>query len=108
MNFPEPIKKLPLADIPLDGCTANLLQGENQQVLFMTFTKDVDLPEHSHEAQWGIVLSGNITMTIDGNTRTYRSGDNYYIPAGVKHSGTIYAGYSDITYFDQKDRYKPK
>jgi len=106
--FPEPILKLPEADIPLEGVTAFLSQGANQQIIFMQFSKDVDLPEHSHAAQVGFVLEGKIDMTIGGVKNTYQKGDIYYIPEGVKHSGKIYAGYADITYFDQKDRYKEK
>ncbi len=104
--FPEPIAKLPLADIPLDGCKAYLSQGSGHQILFMEFEKDVDLPEHAHDAQLGIVLEGRIDMTIDGKTCTYQKGDRYYIPTGVKHSGKIYAGYSDITFFGEENRYR--
>jgi len=106
--FPEPILNLPEADIPLNGIRAYLSQGSDHQIIFMHFSEDVDLPEHSYEAQWGIVLEGKIEMTIDGKTRTYRKGDRYFIPKGVKHSGKIYAGYADITYFQQKNRYSTK
>lgn len=106
--FPPPIGKLPLADIKLPGCRASLLQGEEQQLLFMSFAEDTRLPEHSHEAQWGIVLAGTISLTVDGITTEYTKGDNYFIPAGTLHSGFISAGYADITYFDQKDRYDIK
>jgi quercetin dioxygenase-like cupin family protein len=106
--FPEPILNLPEADIPIEGIKAYLAQGDSFQILFMTFEKDVDLPEHSHESQWGIVLEGRIDLTIDGKTITYRKGDRYFIPKGVKHSGKIFAGYTDITFFNEKDRYKSK
>ena len=65
--FPEPIRNLPQADIPIEGITSYLLQGENQQVVFMSFDKDVSVPEHSHEAQWGVVLDGESELTIGGN-----------------------------------------
>ena len=107
-NFPEIIENLPLADIPLKGVTAFLSQGENQQILFMEFEEDIDLPEHQHESQYGIVLEGKIELVINGIKNTYVKGDRYYIPAGVKHYGKIYAGYADITFFNQKDRYNTK
>lgn len=107
-GFPEPILNLKEADIPLDGVKAYLSQGDNHQILFMKFEKDVDLPEHCHDAQWGIVLEGKIEMTIDGIKKLYTKGDRYYIPPGVKHNGKIYAGYTDITYFNEKNRYKVK
>ena len=106
--FPDPIKNLPEADTPLDGVTAYLSQADTHQILFMEFEKDVDLPEHSHEAQIGIVLEGKIELVIDGEKRCFTKGDRYYIPARVMHSGKIYGGYADVTFFNEPNRYSPK
>ena len=106
--FTEPIINLPLADIPLQGITAYLSQGESHQIIFMEFAEDVNLPEHAHAAQVGIVLAGRIDLVIAGVPHTFVKGDRYTIPAGAVHSGHIYAGYADITFFDQKDRYGVK
>ena len=106
--FPDPIKNLPEADIPLEGIKAYLSQSDTHQIIFMEFTKDVDLPEHSHAAQIGIVLEGKIDLTLGGKKETYTKGDRYYIPEGVSHSGKIYSGYADITFFDEPDRYSRK
>jgi quercetin dioxygenase-like cupin family protein len=103
--FPDPIASLPQADIPLPGCTAYLLQGANHQIIFMEFAQDADLPAHSHAAQYGVVLEGRIDLTIGGESHTFTKGDRYVIPAGAVHSGKIHAGYADITFFDQADRY---
>jgi len=104
-TFPEPILNLPKADIPIRGVEAYLSQGENHQIIFMEFSEDIDLMEHDHESQWGIVLEGKIDLIIGGIKRTCIKGDRYFIPKGVKHSGRIYSGYADMTYFNQKDRY---
>lgn len=106
--FPDPINRLPRADIPLPGCRAYLMQGAGQQLLFMEFDQDVELPEHSHAAQVGFILEGRIDLRIDGQAHTFSKGDAYVIRAGAKHSGKIYAGYADITFFDQPDRYAVK
>ncbi len=106
--FPEPIQSLPEADIPLEGIKAYLSQAKTHQIIFMEFEKDVELPEHSHAAQIGFVLEGKIELTIDGQKKTYFKGDRYYIPEGVLHSGIIYAGYADITFFNEPDRYSRK
>lgn len=106
--FPKTILCLPKADISLPGISAYLLQGANQQVVFMEFSEEIDLPEHAHAGQWGVVVSGKIDLLIGEVRQTFGKGDCYYIPEGVKHSGKIYAGYADITYFDQKSRYKSK
>ncbi|PKM49769.1 MAG: cupin domain-containing protein [Firmicutes bacterium HGW-Firmicutes-7] len=106
--FPKPICELPMADIPLNGLAAYLSQGDNHQIIFMQFNEDVDLLEHSHESQWGIVLEGRIDLVIDGIKHEYKKGDRYFISKDIKHSGKIYAGYADMTYFNEKDRYKTK
>jgi len=106
--FPAPIRNLPAADIPIEGLNAYLSQADTHQIIFMEFKKDADLPEHSHAAQIGIVLEGRIDLTIGGKKRTYAKGDRYYIPSGVPHSGKIYAGYADVTFFNEPDRYSRK
>lgn len=106
--FPPQILDLPEADLPFKGATAYLSQSKDHQILFMKFDEDVELPPHSHNAQWGVVLEGQIELTIDGVTNLFKKGDRYFIPEGVTHFGKIFAGYTDITYFAQADRYKIK
>jgi len=107
-SFPNIITNLPEADIPIEGVRAYLIQSENQQILFMSFENDVEIPEHSHGAQWGVILDSEIELTIGGKKYTFKKGDTYFIPEGVKHRAKIKQGYKDITLFDQKDRYKVK
>lgn len=106
--FPEPVRKLPEADVPVKGVKAYLSQGDGHQIVFMEFGEDVDLPEHAHKSQWGIILNGKVDLTIGGVRKTYSEGQNYFVPDGVKHHGHIYAGLAVIEYFDQKDRYPLK
>ncbi|HOB51756.1 MAG TPA: cupin domain-containing protein [Acidobacteriota bacterium] len=106
--FPELIRCLPRADIPLPGVRAYLSQGEDHQVLFMEFTADAAVPEHAHAAQWGVVVAGRIDLVIDGVPHTFGPGDSYAIPAGVPHSARIHAGYADVTCFAQRDRYRAR
>ncbi len=106
--FPESIRNLPKADIPLEGLTAYLSQAEDHQILYMQFDKDVELKEHVHSDQVGFVLEGCIDLIIDGEKHSFTKGDRYNIPKGIKHSGFIYAGYADITVFMEPDRYKVK
>jgi quercetin dioxygenase-like cupin family protein len=106
--FPDPIVRLPEADVPIDGVRAYLSQSEGHQIVFMEFSKDVEVPEHSHESQWAVVLEGRIDIVIGGEALTLGKGDQYFVPRGVKHSATIHAGYADVTFFNQKDRYRRK
>jgi quercetin dioxygenase-like cupin family protein len=69
--FPDPIRRLPQAAVPLEGVVAFLSQADTHQIIFMEFEKDVDVPEHSHAAQWAIVVEGEIELTIDGEKRRF-------------------------------------
>ncbi|MFQ6115835.1 MAG: cupin domain-containing protein, partial [bacterium] len=73
--FPEIITNLPEADVPIKGVHSYLFQGENQQFVFMSFENDVKVREHSHEAQGGVVLNGEIELTIEGKKCTFTKGD---------------------------------
>ncbi len=106
--FPEPIRKLPQADVPLAGSISFLSQSGTHQVLFMEFDREINVPEHAHAAQWAVVVEGRIDLTVQGERRTYVRGDRYFIPAGTRHSARIHPGYADVTYFDQPDRYAAK
>lgn len=107
-TFPEPIKNLPKADIPIEGLTAYLSQSEKHQIIFMEFEKDTELPKHKHDAQVGFVLEGKIDLIIGEEKHTFCKGERYFIPKNVPHSGKIYAGYADITFFNEEKRYSKK
>ena len=106
--FPKPIQNLPEADAPRNGLKTHLSQGENHQIVFMEFEKDIDIPEHSHESQWEIVLGGKVDVWIGGKLHSCKKGDTFYIPANVKHHAKVYAGYTSIAFFNEKERYKKK
>jgi quercetin dioxygenase-like cupin family protein len=44
-------------------------------------------PEHAHEFDARLlVLEGAMTITAEGNERTYRAGDTFTMTAGCRHS----------------------
>lgn len=49
-----------------------------------------------------------MVLTIGGETRTYRRGDSYYIPAGVVHSAVFKRRVRVVDFFADPDRYRPK
>jgi quercetin dioxygenase-like cupin family protein len=104
-HFPEMIKNLPEADIPFSGVRAWISQGKDQQVAFMEIEPIGKVDPHAHGAQWGIVVEGEMELTIGGSTRTYRKGDSYFIPAEVVHSANFKQRTWVIDYFDDKNRY---
>ena len=106
--FPKPIQALTKAQVNLEGANLYLVNGEDEQVVFMEFEKDVEISLHSHESQWEIVLEGKVDYFEDGIKYNYKKGDRFFIPKGKLHSAKIYAGYTSIAFFNQKDRYKKK
>jgi len=107
-GFPEIIQALPEADASFRGITLRLLQGPTASLIFVEAHEASEVPEHSHGAQWGVVVSGELVLTIGGKTRTYRPGEDYLIPAGVPHSAKLKAGVRVIDFFDDPNRYRPK
>jgi mannose-6-phosphate isomerase-like protein (cupin superfamily) len=105
-HFPDFVRGLPEADLPFEGLRGWLLRSEDGQVLFMETDVDVDVTEHSHGDQWGIVVDGEIELTIGGETAIYRRGDSYCIPAGVKHGARLFAGFRALDFFEENDRYR--
>ena len=104
--FPEMIKKLPEADIPFEGVRGWIAQGKDQQVAFMEIEPIGMVDPHSHGAQWGIVVEGEMDLTSGGITKTYKKGDSYFIPADVVHSANFKRRTWVIDYFDDVNRYK--
>jgi quercetin dioxygenase-like cupin family protein len=106
--FPEIMEKLPDIDINLPGVRGKLFQGPNMQAVFFALEGIGEIPPHTHQAQWGVILEGEAEMTIDGQTRIVRRGDSYTIPAGVVHSIRILSPLKALDFFDEAQRYKPK
>jgi len=107
-EYPEVIRKLPEADIPLEGVRGWILQGRNHQVVFFDIAPVGKVPEHSHGEQWGVVIEGEMDLTIDGRTRRLTKGASYLIPAGAPHSATFQTRCKAIDFFTDPDRYRPK
>ncbi len=61
----------------------------NETLLSMAYLDaNAILPEHSHpQEQSSTIISGELTLTIDGETRVLKAGDSSIIPGGVVHSG---------------------
>ena len=107
-DFPQFIRGLPAIDVPFEGVTGFLMQCESQQVAFLEFEHDTDVPEHSHNAQWELVVDGEVELRRGGKKVVYRAGQSFYIPPGEVHGASVHAGYRSIVFFDQADRYQTR
>jgi quercetin dioxygenase-like cupin family protein len=106
--YPDMIRDLPEINIQVEGIRGWLLQGGDRQVIFFDIQPVGEIPPHTHCAQWGIMLKGEMSLTIDGATRVYRKGDWYYIPGDVMHSANFLSHVNVIDVFDAPDRYSAK
>lgn len=108
--YPELITSLPAIDLPaaMKGVRGWLSQGADHQVVFFEIEPIGEVPPHSHGAQWGIVVEGEMELTIDGQTRCYGPGDSYFIPAGVTHGARFLSRFRAIDVFADVDRYRPR
>jgi quercetin dioxygenase-like cupin family protein len=81
---------MPLADVaPQDiwnGVVARTVNGQRLSFAIVELAADSVVDEHQHpNEQIGIVLTGTLSFTIGGETRSLRAGDTYNIPGGVPH-----------------------
>ncbi len=107
MQLPDFIKAFPALEIPFpeDLVSSHAIRPDARLVVFFEFHKDFVLPPHSHLAQWGTVLDGELEFTIAGETRTLGPGAIYDIPSGAEHGAVIKAGTKVIDVFEEADRY---
>lgn len=106
--FPEEIRNLPEADIPNPGWKAYVSQGPDHQVLYFDCEPTGEIKPHSHGAQFGVVLDGEMELTIDGKPLVVRKGDSYYIPPGVIHSAKMLTKLRAIDFFADRNRWTVK
>ena len=106
--YPDLIRNLPEADINWPGLRGWTLVSENGQAVFMECDQETRVGEHSHGAQFGVVLKGSLELTVEGEMRKLQPGDTYAIPEGAVHSAVLSAGFKALDVFEEPDRYKIK
>lgn len=106
--YPEMIRALPEIEIATEGIRGWLVQSPTAQIVFFDIQPVGTIPPHAHCAQWGMVIGGEMALTIGGETKTYRKGDRYFIPAGVEHSAVFPTRVQVMDVFDAPDRYRAK
>jgi quercetin dioxygenase-like cupin family protein len=107
-GYPEIIRGLPEIDVPIEGVRGWLIQSDDHQVVFFDIDPVGNIPEHSHGAQYGVVISGEMDLTIEGETKTCKGGDSYFIPKGAIHSAVFRERTIVIDFFEDRDRYSVK
>jgi len=71
-----------------EGVSFRPVFGKNLLLNYVTFGPDRGFPSHNHpEEQFGLVLEGEMELTIGEETRLLHKGDLYVIPPDVPHEG---------------------
>ncbi|MFW9910955.1 MAG: cupin domain-containing protein [Candidatus Thorarchaeota archaeon] len=104
--YPDIIKKLPKVKHSMEGVEGWLAQGKDFQIAFFKIQPMAKIPPHSHGAQFGMVIEGEMVLTIGDDTQAYRKGDTYNIPEGVTHHADCKSVVLAMDFFDQADRYE--
>jgi quercetin dioxygenase-like cupin family protein len=82
-NFSE----LPALDL-VPGIAFQPITTDSVMTNFVTFEPDAEAPtHHHHEQQIAIIVSGELTFTVGGETRVMAPGDVVVIPPHVPHGG---------------------
>jgi quercetin dioxygenase-like cupin family protein len=105
-SYPDCIKDLPKAKIPMEGVQALIAQGVTFQIAFFEIEPIGKIPPHSHSAQYGFVIEGEMELTIGDETRLCKKGDSYYIPEGVVHSAEFKTFCRIMDFFAEPARYE--
>ena len=83
----------------MDGLEFRPVTTDSVMTNFVTFAPDAPAPMHHHvEQQITIVLSGELTFTVGGETNLMHAGDCAVMPPHVPHGGA--AGPAGCTVVD--------
>jgi len=73
-----------------EGIRARTFWGEKLMLALVDLEPDAILPVHQHpHEQGGVVLEGEMLLTVDEESKLVRPGDMYLIPGNVPHSARV-------------------
>jgi quercetin dioxygenase-like cupin family protein len=71
----------------MEGILARTVRGAGVTLAVIDLDPGLRMPEHRHpQEQLGVVVRGELSLTVAGDTRRRRPGDLWVIPADVPHS----------------------
>ena len=71
----------------VDGVRLHAVGGEQVLLCRVTYEPGKQVTRHAHEhtEQVMLILEGEVTMTVEGDTRTLRAGDTAVVNRGLEH-----------------------
>ena len=83
----------------MDGVRLHAIGGEQILLCRVTYEPGKQVPDHDHEhtEQVMAIVDGEVTVTVEGETRDVKAGDVIVINRGVRHS--LYSE-NGVTFFE--------
>ena len=95
--FPELIRGLPEFDGPFD---AYRLAAEGCEVLFASYPAGTVIEPHTHPTRnVGVILEGELRLTIGGEERRFGPGDWYEVDAEQEHAARFEVDTSEVEFW---------
>ena len=86
MSYLVDLDAVPPVDVWGEAARARSVNGERLTLALVELAPNAVVPEHRHEnEQMGMVVSGSVTFTVDGETRTLGPGGTWRIPSTLPH-----------------------
>ena len=97
MLYPDLIRNLPPFDGPFD---AYKLKAESCDILFASYPPGTEIAPHVHATNnVGVIMQGELILTVDGKTERYSVGDWYQVPANIEHAAKFEVETSEIEFW---------
>ena len=78
---------------PVPGCRLRTPVGEKMMFSYLEMDADAEVPLHHHpHEQGGVVLRGQLQLTIGQETRVLEPGSMFIVPPNVPHRAVAVAG----------------
>jgi quercetin dioxygenase-like cupin family protein len=109
MPFPEGVRRLPHTE--LAGADVYVHDAAGSQILFIEVASGrppVVVPTHTHDVEWGIVVEGEIEMTLGDRVERHPAGSTHSIPKDLPHSFRFAPGTSSVHYFVERRVQMPR
>jgi quercetin dioxygenase-like cupin family protein len=75
------------------GCQLRTPYGENMMLSYLEMDEGAEIPLHHHpHEQGGMLIKGNVQLTIGDETRICHAGDMFLIPPNVPHRAVAVDG----------------
>jgi quercetin dioxygenase-like cupin family protein len=101
-QYPDKFRSLPIYDGRFD---AYRLAAEGADVLLASYKVGTQIAEHQHDTDnYGVIIRGELILTMNGQTTRHGCGDWYHVPAFVPHSAAFEQETDEIEFWFAVDK----